>query len=150
MTGYVKPTNQILVKRTPVTVDDPLEVTGTVTECKPGRAVKRGADDYKVVIGTTGGEAIGFLGFESTFGPDRPADIDTAYASGDWASIVSGPGTILVAYGNAAITKGNRLAVGANGGLVAFDDATMEADEIVAVAEETITEAGPIIVRSLI
>lgn len=148
--SFVKPINQILVKRTPVTVDDPLEVTGTVTECKPGRVVKRGADDTKVIIGATGGEGIGFLGWESTFGPDRPADIDTAYASGDWASVVYGPGTILVGYGNEAITKGNRLAGGANGGLVVFDDATMLPDEIIAVAEETITEAGTIIIRSLI
>ncbi len=150
MTGYIKPTNQILVKRTQTTVDMPLEVTGTVTECKPGRVVKKGADDYKVVIGATGGEGIGFLGWESTFGPDRPADIDTAYASGDWASVVSGPGTILVGYGNEAIAKGNRLAGGANGGLVVFDDATMLPDEIIAIAEETITEAGTLVIRSLI
>ncbi len=150
MTGYIKPNDQVVVKTTQTTVRMPLEVAGTVTNMIPGRVVKKGADDYKVIIGATGGEAYGFLDFEGTFGPDRPADIDTAYAAGDWASVVSGPGTIVVAYGSAAIAKGNRVAAGADGSVVAFDDATMEADEVIGIAEETITEAGKIMIRSLI
>lgn len=150
MTGYIKPNNKVVVKATQTTVRMPFEVTGTVTNCKPGRLVKKGADDYKVVIGDANGPNYGFLDFEGTFGPDRPADIDTAYASGDWASVVSGPGTILVGYGSEPIVKGAKLAGTADGALVTFDDATMTPDDIVAMAEETITEAGKILIRSLI
>ena len=172
MTGYIEPNNQVVVKAVSTTERMPLEVAGTVTNMKPGRLVKRGADDYKVIINGAGEAGIGFLDFEGTFGPDRPADIDTAYAAGDWASVVYGPGTILVAYGNEAITKGARLAAGANGGLIVADslvvnsgaatasavDATTptisgsvgDGGIVVAIAEETITEAGKIIIRSLI
>jgi len=172
MTGYTIPYNQIVVKATPVTTQMPLEVAGTVTNMKPGRAVKKGADDYKVIINGAGEDAYGFLGFEGTFGPDRPADIDTAYAAGDWASVISGPGTILVAYGNEAISKGARLTAGADGGLIVADvlvaasgaatasavDATTPTIDgsvgaggiVIAIAEETITEAGALMIRSLI
>jgi len=110
---FVEPTNKIVIAGEPDIRD--YEVSGTVTEMKPGRLVKKGASDGLIVIGDKDGPNIGFLGFEQTFGPDQPADIDTAYVAEDKATVLSGPGTVLMGYSEEAVGKGEVVCSGSDG-----------------------------------
>lgn len=111
---FVEPTNKIVVAGEPDGRD--YEVSGTVTEFKPGRLVKKGASDGLVIIGDTAGPNIGWAGYEQCFAPDKPANIDTAFASGDKVRVLSGPGTTLMGYSETAVVnKGDLLCAGSNG-----------------------------------
>jgi len=147
MANYVNPTNKIVAAGT--AQEEVLTVTGTVTEMKPGRLVKKGADDTKCVIGDADGDMIGFLGYEQTFGPEKPANITTAYALNDEATIINGPGVHVIVAGSEAIVKGDLVAAAADGKVAKWVN-TMDADLIVGKALETITEAGEIRIRSMI
>jgi hypothetical protein len=148
MGNFVNPNNKVVASGTPnIQV---LTVTGTVTECKPGRLVKAGTADDECAIGTAAGDAIGFLGYEQTYATYKPDDIDTAYEAGDMATVINGPGIHVIAEGSEAINKGDRVAAAADGKVAVFADGTMTPDMIVGVAEETISSAGAIRIRSLI
>ena len=110
---FVEPTNKIDLAGEPDERD--YEVAGTVTNMKPGRLVKKGASDGYIIIGDKTGPNIGWLGYEQTFAPDKPADIDTAYAAGDKATVLSGPGTVVMGYAEAAVGKGDIVCAGDNG-----------------------------------
>jgi hypothetical protein len=148
MGNFVNPTNKVVVKGT--ADEEVLTVTGTVTECKPGRLVKRGADDTKIVIGDADTDMIGFLGFEQTFATYRPANISTAYALNDKATVVSGFGIHVMAYGSEAIVKGDLVGAAADGKVAKVEDGIDDAGLVVGRALETITGAGPIRIRSMI
>jgi hypothetical protein len=148
MGNFINPTNKVVAKGT--ADEQVLTVTGTVTECKPGRLVKKGADDAKVIIGAADGLTIGWLGFEQTGYTFKPANISTAYVVNDEATVISGAGIHVIAYGSAAIAKGARVAAGADGKVITFADGTMTPDLIVGIAEETTAGAGNVRIRSLI
>lgn len=148
MTNFVNPNNKVVAAGT--AIEQVLTVTGTVTECKPGRLVKAGTNDDECAIGTAAGDAIGFLGYEQTYATYKPDDIDTAYAANDEATVISGPGIHVIAEGSAAIAKGDRVAAAADGKVAVFADASMTPDLIVGIAEETTSAAGAIRIRSLI
>jgi len=148
MGNFVNPNNKVVAAGT--AIEQVLTVTGTVTECKPGRLVKAGTADDECAIGTAAGDAVGWLGFEQTYATYKPTDIDTAYALGDLATVINGPGIHVIATAAGAVDKGARVAAAADGKVAAFDDATMTPDMIVGVAEETISSAGAIRIRSLI
>lgn len=84
------------------------KVGGTVTEMKPGRLVAKGTNDDDIVIGSKILSPVGFLGYEQTSAYSKPATVDTAYADGDWATIINGP---MVLNGNVSevVNKGDLL-----------------------------------------
>ena len=141
MANFVNPTNKVVASGT--ADEEVLTVTGTVTECKPGRLVKKGSDDTKVVIGDADTDMIGFLGY-------KPANISTAYALNDEATIVNGPGIHVIAYGSEAIVKGDNVGAGADGKVDKCEDGADDAGLIVGKALESIGSAGAIRIRSLI
>lgn len=146
---FIEPVNKIVIAGGNVDRRG-YTTSGTVTNLKPGRLVKTGASDSLIIIGAADSLSVGFLGYEDAFAPDRPANITTAYATAEKCDVISGPGTILVAYGSAAIVKGARVAAAADGKVTTFVDATMEPGTIVGIAEETTAAAGNVIIRSLI
>jgi len=148
MANFVNPTNKVVASGT--ADEEVLTVTGTVTECKPGRLVKKGSDDTKVVIGDADTDMIGFLGYEQTVGTYKPANISTAYALNDEATIVNGPGIHVIAYGSEAIVKGDNVGAGADGKVDKCEDGADDAGLIVGKALESIGSAGAIRIRSLI
>jgi len=145
--NYVNPTNKIVAAGT--AQEEVLTVTGALTYMLPGRLVKKGADDNKCAIGDADGDMIGWLGYEQTFGQYKPANISTAYALSDEATVLSGPGVHIMAYGSAAIVKGAIVAADAAGAVVTWVN-TMDADTMVGKALETTTDAGAIRIRSMI
>ncbi|MCL2288247.1 MAG: hypothetical protein FWC33_03580 [Candidatus Bathyarchaeota archaeon] len=118
------------------------EVEGTPL---PGDTACAGVDDSKAKTGDIGAKIYGFFAYEHTGAPDRPLNIDTPYKTGAHASIINGPGIILVCKTTTAAAKGQILEAGANGTLTPHTTGTP-----LAVAEETVNEAGKILVRSLI
>jgi len=113
---FIEPTNKIVLAGNPDRRGYTTE--GTVTNLIPGRLVKKGTTDSQIVIGDADGPNIGFLGYENGFGPDKPANITTAYALAVSAEVLSGPGVILVANcETAAVTKGDELCAGSDGKL---------------------------------
>jgi len=143
--GYgPKPTNQILVAGHPLVQILKIQ---TVTNCYPGRLVKKGTNDDRVVVGAAGDGFIGWLGYEQTIKKHRPATVDTIYVQDAQAAVLHGGGFVIVASGTKALTKGQLLAAAADGKVSGGIAGT---DHIVAIAEETIAAAGDIMVRSLI
>lgn len=112
---FIEPANKIVLAGN--NVDRRVYTTeGTVTHLIPGRLVKKGTTDSQVVIGDVDGPNIGWLGYEDAFGPDKPANITTAYALAKDCDVLSGPGTIVVANSEtAAITKGDLVCAGSDG-----------------------------------
>lgn len=113
-TGNVKPVNRVVIAGEPDSRQ--YKVGGTVTEMKPGRLVTTGTNDDDIIIGSTTLPPMGFLGYEQTHANYKPDSVDTAYASGDWASVLNGP-IIINAYVSEAINKGDLLCPDADGKL---------------------------------
>lgn len=84
------------------------KVGGTVTEMKPGRLVTKGTNDDDIIINSKTTTPTGFLGYEQTNAYYKPDDVDTAYASGDWATLINGP-MVLNGYVSGAVAKGDLL-----------------------------------------
>jgi hypothetical protein len=112
---------------------------------------------FTAIVGTTDGDAkqgaaasqagiIGFFGYEHSMKPYRPANVTDAYKAGDQATIINGPGIILVGYLNSGVVKkGDSLEAGDNGGLVILGTGVA-----IAKAEESATGPCRVLVRSLI
>lgn len=173
MVGFLKPDNKILVAGNPLVQELKVE---TATNMYPGRLVKKGTNDDDIVVGTAGADVIGFLGYEQCRDSDKPANVDTAYAAGAWAPVLSGGGFIIVARlaNGENVSKGARLVAAANGELkeasalaVPSGGTTVTSDKaqpdisgavgsegvVVAIAEESVDASGgaaDIMVRSLI
>lgn len=112
---FIEPVNKIVVAGSNVDRRG-YTTSGTVTNLIPGRLVKKGATDSQIIVGDIDGPNIGWIGYEDAFGPDRPANITTAYATAKNCDVISGPGTILVANSEtAAVTKGDLLCAGSDG-----------------------------------
>lgn len=148
MTNFVNPTNKIVAKGT--ADEEVLTVTGTLTHMIPGRLVKKGADDAKIVIGDADTDMIGFLGYEQTVGTYKPTNISTAYALNDEATVINGPGIHVMATSTEALAKGDNVAAAADGKVAKCEDTVDDAGLLVGKALESIGSAGAVRIRSLI
>lgn len=177
MVGYKKPSNKILVAGSPLVQE--LKVQ-TAAEMYPGRLVKKGTNDDDAIVNTAAANPLGWLGYEQCRDSDKPEDVDTVYALGDWVPVLNGGNFVLVGRlaSGQSVSKGAPL-VGANdgelkaastfsvsvpvGGTTVTSSAAqpnlVEAGAIppegliVAIAEETVDASGAaadIMVRSLI
>lgn len=155
-TGYIEATDKIVLAGERSTQEREIE---TVADMIPGVLVKAGSTNNEIVVNTAGAVAQGWLGYEDTAIPWRPATIDTIYVVNDRAAVVSGPGMVLRAKlaNGTNISQGDRLVGTAAGALkiwipVPIDAASAEED-VVAIAMEDKATTGSevnIIVRSLI
>jgi len=151
--AMVQPTNKLVVDSTNLHVQT--KVVETVANCFPGRMVARGTGDHDVLVCAAAGHGYGWLGYEHTDKLNRPATVNTIYLVNANAAIINGAGIILVgcAAAGATITKGERLTMAAAGMLT---PAVVGTDDVVAIAEESITTAAgdtsgtDILVRSVI
>lgn len=173
-TGFVEPTDKIVLAGTPIVVEKEVE---TVATMYPGRLVKRDTGDNQVEVNTIKNPApYGWLGYEHTPIEYRPATKDTIYKVNDRAAVVFGPivvraklatsqtiimGDKLVGAGAGMLSKATQINVetgstpvtssAANGNVL--DGSMGEEGPIVAEALESVTTTGAaknIIVRSLI
>lgn len=152
-TAMVKPTNKIVLDSKGIHLQT--KKIETVTNCYPGRLVKKGTNDDDVAAGAAGTDKVyGWLGYEQTRKDHRPATVDTIYLVNAQVTVINGPGIILNAFlevGAANIVKGSFLTCGALGGVSGM---TLGGTSVVcAIAEETDTGAAggvDLLVRSLL
>lgn len=147
--GYVKPANAILVAGEPPVIE--IMKVESATLMYPGRLVMKGTNDDDAVVNTAATTAIGWLGYEQTAKPDRPATVDTLYTVDTQAAVLKGGGFVIVASVPATqtIIKGDLLAATTNGQVVKAGSEVL----VVAIAEQTCTSGSydaDILVRSLI
>ena len=149
-TAQVKASNKIVVDS--INLHSQTKKVETATSMYAGRLVKKGTNDDDVIVGTETLANLGWLGYEHTTKKHRPATVDTIYLQNAQATIINGPGIILVASiksGEAGV-KGILLKGAADGQLAV----AVATDNAIAVAEETVTGAATtgsdIMVRSLI
>ena len=117
-----------------------------------GRLVYGGTTEGEVTVGSDEYlSCIGWLVNDETPAAQKEATrTATTFSADDEVAVASGDGYVL-AYGEEAITIGAKLMCGTAGAVKNYDGhATDEPSGIVAKAEETITEAGDIVVRMLI
>lgn len=152
-TGYISPTNKIVLSGHVQSVELELEEAGM----KPGILVKIGSTNNEAKIGTSGAVAYGWLGYEQTPIMYRPKNIDTAYAINARAAILHGPGMVLRAKRKASetIVSGDKLVGDAAGALIKWtpvptDAATAEEDVVATAMEDGSGAASNLLVRSKI
>ena len=109
-----KPVNRVVLAGQPDELTG--KVGGTVTEMKPGRLVTKGTNDDDIIICSKTTPPAGFLGYEQTNAFYKPTDVDTAYVSGDWPTVINGP-MVLNGYVQEAVTKDDLLCPGDDGKL---------------------------------
>lgn len=91
----------------------------TAAKMLPGIAVVMDTTDNYVKESDGSGKVIGFLSYESS--PDKPANIDTAFAVGDWVAVERGAGKRIRARlaTSQTIVNGQELSVTTDGYLAA-------------------------------
>ena len=154
--SMIKPTNKIVLDSQNLHIQTMKVQTATMMYA--GRLVKKGTNDDDAVVNTSGGAAIGWLGYEQITKKYRPSTVDTIYAGDEQAAILSGPGIVVVGslVSGETVTKGTMLYGADNGQLQDSPRADLGAGgagEPVAVAEESVaatTSTTDILVRSLI
>lgn len=111
---------KVVLAGSPVVEEKKIGAGATASEMVPGRFVVRDASDEKIKEAGAGAtNALGVLGFEQAHPDYKPASRTTAYAVGDFAPVVYGPGTVVIATiasGN-SITQGDLLITAASGKL---------------------------------
>lgn len=80
------------VGRGPFTTLKKVGSNATAAKMLPGIAVVKDTYQTNVKSFTSGFNVVGVLGWESTPPKYRSANVDTAYAVGDWVAVESGPG----------------------------------------------------------
>lgn len=143
--GYgPKPTNKIVVAGEPLVQILKVE---TATNVYPGRLVKKGTNDDDIVVGTSS-TVVGWAGYERTIKKYRPATVDTIHTINSQIPVLHGGHFVIVgSWAGGTCSKGDLLKGIAAGQL---SGGTAGTDHIVAIAEESMTAAGDIMVRSLI
>ena len=147
---FKRPSNSDLAMKTGGTLIRTfnLESGSNANRC---RLVYRGTTDGEVTV--TSDEylsAIGWLVNDETPAAQKEETRTTPFTADDEVAVASGDGYI-VAYGEEAITMGAKVMCGTGGAVKNYDGmAVDDAGGIVGKAEETITEAGYIILRMLI
>lgn len=121
-----------------------LIVAGTVTEMKPGRLVKKGADDNHILICGADEDAIGVLGYEDTPAKYQPATLTTAYAVGDHAAVHKKGGLLGELSDAGGVNKGQALYVVADGKV---SKVASTSKRVYAIADSSRTNAGAIAMR---
>lgn len=136
--GFNKPSNRVVAFGTPFVRTMTVE---TADQMYPGRLVVLGTNDNDVLANDNSGNAVaGWLGFEQAANNYRPATISTAYAAGDFAPVLNGPGMVIkatLATGE-TISRDEALTSGTNP-KGALTSATVGTDRIVAIALESVT-----------
>ena len=158
--GYTAAVNKIVLAGPRQSVELEIE---TLTGMTPGVYVKAGATNNEMVVGTDSELAYGWLSYEDTPIPWRPATIDTEYIQKDGvnprAAAVFGPGMVLNAWrkASATIKMGEKLQGDASGQLVKWvavtDNATTGVPGEMPIAIAMVDGDGAasrLIVRSLI
>lgn len=152
--GYQKPTNKIVVAGKYNTQELKVE---TATNMYPGRLVTKGTNDDDIIVNTASTAVIGWLGYEDTNPVFRPDTVDTIYTINSQASVITGPGVVVVGRlaSGQSVAKDAKLKAAASGELTAIgaEDLDASANFVVAIAEETVNASGAaadIMVRSLI
>lgn len=153
--GYVKPTNKIIVAGKPLVQELKVE---TATNMYPGRLVTKGTNDDDVIVNTASTAVIGWLGYEQITNPGfQPDTVDTIYTVNAQAPVLNGGGFVIVGRlaSGQSVAKDAKLIGTAAGELTAATNDTLDASTnyIVAIAEETVNASGAaadIMVRSLI
>ena len=151
-TGHIKPINKIVAAGKPLVQE--LEVENA-TMMYAGRLVQKGTGDHDVIVSdsSVGDDLVGWLGYEQTAPYFRPSTPDTIYEVTAKAAVLNGGGFIIVASltESQTILKGQSLTSAGSGRVT---DSDLTAENVVAVAEESVTTAGgayaDIMVRSVI
>lgn len=116
---------KVVLAGSPVVEEKKIGSNATASAMVPGRFVVRDASDEKIKEAGAGATAVlGVLGFEQAHPDYRPTSRTTAYAVGDFAPVVYGPGTVVIAKiasGN-SITQGDFLVTAASGKLAKAAD----------------------------
>lgn len=123
--GLVKPANGVLVAGKPIRIELTVETSANVI---PGRLVKLGSNQGKVVVNTAGAEPLAWVGYESSgIGTGAPIDKTTAYGAGTRVPLMLGGDFIVV--GRLAsgqnVAAGTLLVADANGCLKAASAMTI-------------------------
>ena len=159
--GYTAAVNKIVLAGPRQSVELEIE---TLTGMTPGVYVKHGTTNNEMVVGTSSELAYGWLSYEDTPIPWRPATIDTEYVQKDGvnprAAVVFGPGMVLNAWRKASadIKMGEKLQGDASGQLIKWVAVTDNASTgvpgempiAVAMVDGSGGSASRLIVRSLI
>lgn len=151
--GYIAAVNKIVLAGPRQSVELEIE---TLTGMIPGVYVKHGATNNEMVVGTDSELAYGWLSYEDTPIPWRPANIDTEYIQKDSvnprAAAVFGPGMILNAFRKASetIVMGDWLEGAASGQLSKWTPAETAKMPIAKAMVDGSGAASRLIVRSLI
>jgi len=150
---------KVVLAGSPVVQEKKVGSNATAAKMIPGALVIRDASDEKIKeCGANATNVVGWLGYEQAHPDYKPASRTTAYAVGDFAPVVAGAGTVLIAKiasGN-SITQGDILVSAADGELAkaTFDGTSHYLEYMaVAIAEETVdasSAAKYCVVRSLI
>ncbi len=117
--GFKKPTNKIIVTGDPAVQEQKLG--GTVTSAYPGRLVMKGTNDDDVSLADGTKPVAGFLGFEHGYhANDRPATVDTAYASGAMVPVIYDGDFVIVGATTAGtgVNKNDKMASWIDGTLI--------------------------------
>lgn len=93
--GIVKPSNRILERGTPTIITS--HNIETATTMYAGRLVKKGTTDYDIVVSDGVSPVIGWLGWEQADMNNRPATVDTIYATSEEAPVLRGGNFNIVA-----------------------------------------------------
>jgi hypothetical protein len=93
--GIVKPSNRILERGTPTVITS--HNIETATTMYAGRLVKKGTTDYDIVVSDGVSPVIGWLGWEQADMNNRPATVDTIYATSEEAPVLRGGNFNIVA-----------------------------------------------------
>lgn len=153
--GYVKPTNKIVVAGKPLVQELKVE---TATNMYPGRLVTKGTNDDDILVNTASTAVIGWLGYEQITNPGfQPDTVDSIYTINAQAPVLNGGGFVIVGRlaSGQSVAKDAKLKGTAAGELTAIgtEDLDASANFIVAIAEETVNASGgaaDIMVKSMI
>lgn len=134
--GWRKPLNKTRQGGSLDTFQMQVGPNATAAKMLTGIAVMRDTTDYSVKEWKSGGQMIGYLSYENS--ADKPEDIDTPYAVGDFVGVDVGPGRRQFARlaASQTITYGQPLTLDADGYLKA---AVIGTDDVVADAAESVT-----------
>ena len=153
--GYVKPTNKIVVAGKPLVQELKVE---TATNMYPGRLVTKGTNDDDIIVNTASTAVIGWLGYEQITNPGfQPDTVDSIYIINAQAPVLNGGGFVIVGRlaSGQSVAKDAKLKATAAGELTAIgaEDLDASSNFVVATAEETVNASGAaadIIVKSMI
>lgn len=162
---------KVVLAGSPVVQEKKVGSNATAAKMLPGALVIRDASDEKIKeCGANATNVLGWLGYEQAHPDYKPASRTTAYAVGDFAPVIAGAGTVLIAKiasGN-SITQGDLLvsaadgelakaaamdgsvdsgattvtSTAANGDIITLSGSAPAGGVVVAIAEETVDASG--------